>query len=450
MLKTPRQVDEHGEVTLDPRLPESVQQSDEAQERWLACANVAMAIVRKPLDSPEVANFATVLYDMPIPTHRDPDVELMEARDPDFERLHPRGRDARFVAKHGGGKRKRTPRNLQRRARDEVKPVGKYTLAEIKAAGLDGEPAPSAAALRLMGGHRNSASLYYAQRDHAPDESLEHPPYKRERRARHNKIVGRFLAGLPDTDDPDAKPRGVAALFGVDDPLVVKLAGGGRLSEAEVAEVRQAAHDARSGEAPDALFMAGGPASGKTTTLAENPELEPGASVLINADVIKTYLPEFQELWAKKDMYAATAVHRESGDIAARLADEAEKLGLNVVVDGTGDSEPADFIRQLQRKNDAGYDVSLLYANTPTDTAIPRSLARAETEGRFVPIPAIKEQHAKVSRNFEKVVQLPWLQHLDVFDDKGLIGTKTDGVFHATEPARMESFIAKKREWKGV
>lgn len=453
MLKTPRTIDEHGEVTLDPRLPADVQQSDEAQERWLACANIAMLITGQPLGSSEVDLFARSLYNRrSLPVHRADVAQtpLLEEAGIDPHRRHQlRNREGEWIDMPGRKKKSRKIRPKRLKKFTDTTP--RATQEEIRKAGLHKWPEPTEAAKKLMHGHTQSAERWYDfDRPYSPGtDSDEHPPYAAGRRWRHNRIVGGFLAGVPTEEEKKngVPVRGIAALLGEEHPIVRKLIGGGGLSEEERDTVRRAAHNARSGEAPDALFMAGGPASGKTTALLENPELVPDASVSVDPDAIKELLPEFQQLLAMKDRYAASAVHLESGDIAARLAAEVEALGLNVVIDGTGDSEPMDFIRQLQRKQDAGYDVGVLYATTSTDEAIARAIKRAEKKnGRFVPVPAIREQHAKVSINFEHVRALPWLEHLDVFDDEGHIGEMRNGKFFAIDEKRMRVFQAKASE----
>jgi predicted ABC-type ATPase len=448
-----RQVDEHGEITLDPLLPAAAQTSDAMVERWNACVQIAALITGAPAHTPETDNFARVLFSGPLPLHRADGPAgtpvLQEAEDlfgdPEFNRKHLRGRGGLFRDMPNVPR----PRPKALKKPNVPRKAAHMSIEEIRAQGLDDWPDPSERALEMLDGHPTTAERWYVNRPMSPGtDSTEHPPYAEKRRLRHDLIVGLALAGLPEKKKGKmTAPRGVAALLGVDHPITQKLAKGGRLSEDERDTVRQAAHDARQGESPNALFMAGGPASGKTMTLDENPELLPDDYVHVDPDAIKEHLPEFRDLRAEKDRYAASAVHLESGDIAARLADEAEALGLNSVIDGTGDSRTADFIRQLQRKHDAGYDVSVLYATTPTDEAVRRAVVRAEETGRFVPVPAVREQHAKVSRNFAFVAELPWLDNIDVFDDEGHIGTKEGGEFTDLEPERMNAFRAKEQEW---
>lgn len=440
----PIRTDEHGEAILDPTLPPDVQTSDASLERWQTCIGIATLITQAPAGSPEAHNFARVLYDSQHPLHRADapppgENDLLEARWEEWE--HPRGRHRQFIDKPDVPKRVQ-PKSIKRRF-DDAKP--KITLEQIKAAGLDKDPEPSEKALKLLDGHTTTAARYYEMsRATSAEDSDEHPPYQAKRRRRHDLVVGRFLAGLPQK--PGQKPRGIAALLGTTHPVVQKLHGGARLSEREKRQVREAAHNARSGEAPSALFMAGGPASGKTTLLRDNPELVPDASVAVDPDAIKEHLPEFKQLQAEKDRYAAGAVHEESGDIAARLTAEAASLRLNMVVDGTGDGEAQRYVGHLQRKYDEGYDVSVLYANSPTEEAIRRAIIRAEEEGRFVPVSVIREQHARVSKNFPDVVTLPWLENLDVFDEHGHIGSKEGGKFHPLDYDRMKTFLEKEKE----
>jgi predicted ABC-type ATPase len=296
---------------------------------------------------------------------------MQEAKDPRFERLHVRNREGEFTHKavpvrpkklRGLGSAPRSPGT---------------TLEEIERLGLNAWPSRSPRVEKTLEGHKSTAERFYVVREgRHPQPHRVRAVYARQRHALHDELVGKELAVA------------VESLLGKDDPVTKKLAGGGRLNDEEKAKVRYAAEAQRGGEAPDALFMAGGPASGKSTVLENNPDLMPAHSVHVDPDRIKLGIPEYQELRAAGDHYAATAVHQESGDVAARLAWEADDLGLNAVLDGTGNSDPGEFVRELERKRAKGYDVSVLYATTSTDEAVRRAVERADETGRYVPVPS--------------------------------------------------------------
>jgi predicted ABC-type ATPase len=197
--------------------------------------------------------------------------------------------------------------------------------------------------------------------------------------------------------------------------------------------------------------MAGGPASGKTSALRASPELEPDAGVIINPDDIKEALPEYGQMVAGKEKYAASGTHEESSDLGKRLQADAMDLGLNVVVDGTGDSKPGKFTGKMEAMDAAGYEVSALYVTIPTDEAVIRATKRAVKSGRWVPEPEIRSQHKNVSNNFEAVAALPFIKDIKLYDNSGegdpeLIGEGSAGNFGAILDDKLEEFIGKKNE----
>jgi predicted ABC-type ATPase len=314
-------------------------------------------------------------------------------------------------------------------------------LREVREFGLNDWPTKGPVAERLFGDAKDSQDFHSEQVPASPGTKGEGVPkrrYKAERRALHDQIVGRFLA------------QSLAGFLGEDHELTQKLAGGGRLSSAEKQQVRDAAAAARGGGAPRALFMAGGPASGKTSALRQAPELEPDASVLINPDEIKDRLPEYRQMVEGGDKFGAAGVHEESSDLGKRLQAETMDLGLNVVVDGTGDSKPGKFVGKLQDMNDAGYEVSALYVTIPTDEAVIRTTLRAMKRGRWVPEPELRSQHKHVSANFEDVAALPFLKDLKLYDNGGdapqLVAEAAGGDLTKHNEPLYDEFIAKREE----
>src|SRR4051794_25846251 len=74
--------------------------------------------------------------------------------------------------------------------------------------------------------------------------------------------------------------------------------------------------DVQNGQAPIALFLAGGPLTGKTTTLnqllAGGDEFIPQAAVRIEPDRLRWELPEFQAGMQGRDAGAAANVYEET------------------------------------------------------------------------------------------------------------------------------------------
>lgn len=204
---------------------------------------------------------------------------------------------------------------------------------------------------------------------------------------------------------------------------------------------------------PTALFMAGGTATGKTTILRENRELlapPEETTVHIDVDKIKEQMaahgmPEYKAMRDAGDRWAASAVHQESGDIAALMEKMAVDKGLNVIIDGTGNSDPGLFRADLERIRNANYKVDVLYVNRPVPESISLAIWRAEKDGRFVPLEKIREIHKLTSKNFrDEISKLGWLDSLIVYDQDGPIASqKPDGKMEPLEEGRYADFVKK-------
>jgi predicted ABC-type ATPase len=162
---------------------------------------------------------------------------------------------------------------------------------------------------------------------------------------------------------------------------------------------------------PQAIFTAGGAASGKSGMAGQARDAEaniqtPKGHVYINPDDIKAMLPEYGALQksGRSDVAAASA-HEESSDIAKALTAVAMKLRRHIIVDGTGDSNVGKFGQKLRAASDAGYKVEARYAHIPADEAVKREKLRAERTGRKVDESVLRGQHQTVSASYVSDVQ---------------------------------------------
>lgn len=415
-------IDEHGEI-IDPSVPAQLVHDEATYKRWLICLDLAdqMSGGEAP-DSPEVTFLASTIFGLDIPTD-DEDQQLQEARIPHppgqlgFSPNQWRNRLGRWVDMPGHGDDAphppsspgipEPPKALSLKAGDEV-PKPHFTEREIRAAGLDRWPSKGPKAQQILGDAVDTFELFGPEE---PDADPKFPEYATDRAAKHDALIADALEGKEPPQDAT----------------------------------------------PHALFMAGGPASGKTTVLRENrAQLAPpeATTVHVDVDAIKAKMadygmPEYDEMRDADDRYAATAVHREAGDIATRLVQAALDKGLNVIIDGTGNSDPGLFRAQLEEMRDKGYTVDALYVNRPTETSVSLAIKRAEDDKRFVPLPVVRDQHIKVSINYrDEIQQLKWLNSLVVFD-AGFGPTAMmdeNGEMHILHNDRYAAFVAKADE----
>jgi 8-oxo-dGTP pyrophosphatase MutT (NUDIX family)/predicted ABC-type ATPase len=151
--------------------------------------------------------------------------------------------------------------------------------------------------------------------------------------------------------------------------------------EAMIASIQQPARRGKK-----RFISVGGPAgSGKTTdrkTGAHGIPM-PQFSMHVDADEIKTLIPEARQLHAAGNPQWATAVHEESRIIADLALQEAISNGLDVVYDSTGQYNSG--FDTLQAARAAGYDIVMHY-NTALPDALQRNIeARSATDPRTLP-----------------------------------------------------------------
>lgn len=440
--------DEDGIVIPDPGRPLWV--NDEAKEqRWNNCVGIAKLLTQDVGLHTDTAVLASYLFNSAIPTEPlSTDEDIAEGfldRTRLFAELVSRG----LIRRDREGQFADTP-NAPMRIRPApphspgTPAFSRYTYEQIKSI-----PSPTDKTREVIGDFESTAERYREQSSPASPGSA-YPPYMAERHKQHERWVARELAGVPE-EGSSKVPHGVASLLGVDHPITKKLAGGEMPTVEERTAIREAAVAARGDNPLEALYTAGGSASGKTTVLGNNPELRPTNALQVDPDAIKEHIPEYVALRAKRDPYAAAAVHLESGDLARRLAHEGIDLGLNVVMDGTGNGEPGEFMEQIDLTRNAGYKVHLFYVTIPTKEAERRAAMRADEEGRLVPLPTVRETHAKVSAIYQDEIlpNLALFARVDIFDGSREIATAIGGgglqVFDGSEAAYAE-FLAKRHE----
>jgi predicted ABC-type ATPase len=184
---------------------------------------------------------------------------------------------------------------------------------------------------------------------------------------------------------------------------------------------RQALHDQIVNDAvsgvprsddPTYYMMGGGPGTGKSTVLnsglVDVPREGSGKAVEVNADKIRTEIPEYQTMIQDRDPNAAAFTHEESSYVGKRIQAAAIERKQDIVLDGTGDSKVESVNAKIDAARANGYKVSAVYVTAPTDVAFERAKARAldpnsDSFGRIVPETVLRKTHAGVSAVFPQV-----------------------------------------------
>lgn len=250
-----------------------------------------------------------------------------------------------------------------------------------------------------------------------------HRPAKRTassaRHAQAEDLLPPALARL-NTDRPSLSTADVAA-FGEhgDSSAFAHLEPDGRGGFRFTAE-RHALHQkiiedtlkgASPAEHPAYNVLGGGPASGKSTVVATQPELSRNTAT-INPDDVRLRLPEYDQ---HPPATRSSFTHEEASYIAKAAISEGFNRRLNITLDGTGDSSPESLRGKIAAAREHGYSVHGYYVTIPTEEAVARANARGERTGRFVPEHVIRGTHANVSATLPKV--LDEFDSLQIYDN---------------------------------
>jgi hypothetical protein len=173
---------------------------------------------------------------------------------------------------------------------------------------------------------------------------------------------------------------------------------------------------------PEALFTAGGAASGKSW-LTKN--RSPKDAVISDPDRAKTGegvnghngIPEFHQLARSGNAkVAAAAVHEESSRMAKEVASRALTEKHNLVVDGVGDStpgrmengvwKPGSFEKKVRAAVKAGHSVRVEYMHLPVDKALAREHVRSKRTNRKVNEGTLREGHRESASRFGEIAKV--------------------------------------------
>jgi predicted ABC-type ATPase len=201
-------------------------------------------------------------------------------------------------------------------------------------------------------------------------------------------------------------------------------------------------------ERPDVAFMAGGPASGKST-LAQSLGLTTGA-VRIDVDEVRQRLPEYG-VWRQEGREdAADLTHREASQIAKLALGTALGLGMQIVLDSVGGDDDGSFSTKIRSTLTRGARVRVCYATVPVELALAREQERFEATGRRVPKDLLRAKHAEVSRGLDNIARLA-VERIEIFDMTGpeprLLARGPGGQgrmgLEAVDPDGYAAFLAK-------
>lgn len=152
-----------------------------------------------------------------------------------------------------------------------------------------------------------------------------------------------------------------------------------------------------------AIFLAGGPGSGKSFIVGKTGLTSMGYKVVNSDDAFEAAMKKAgmemdpENIFSVKGQEIRGKAKALTGKRQARYIEG--RLGL--VIDGTG-KDPDKIVTQAKQLIKLGYDVAMVFVNTDLDTAIKRDAARKRTIGEVEATKYWKE----VQRNIGRYQQL--------------------------------------------
>ena len=187
---------------------------------------------------------------------------------------------------------------------------------------------------------------------------------------------------------------------------------------------------------PRFVMLGGGPASGKSTSGVDKWE---DPHVKIDVDSIKAQLPEY-------DPKNPGFVHEESSYIGKEVMARAFAGNQNILLDGTGNGNPASLGGKIDTARAYGYSVEGRYLTVPTEQAVRQDAARSRSVGEE----KVHEIHSAVSQVFPDAA--PKFDVVNLYDSrtKGsptLIATGGSGKLDIVNQNLYSQFLDKANDY---
>ena len=250
-------------------------------------------------------------------------------------------------------------------------------------------------------------------------EDLLDPSVRKHQAGRHDQESHGNWAGTSGIDKPDSIMVGKDAITKGKDSMWEHLVPDGK-GGWKISPERQKLYDKIVKEHlkgvtptgnPTFTLMGGGGGSGKGTILKNQIALDQSTEfgvripesnfVRVDPDEIKAMLPEFDELlFAGRKDESASYTHEESSAIAKIVQRQAFSRGLDVLLDGTGNSKAIKLQSKIDEARNAGYIVNGVYVSTTIESAWQRNMGRAvkpNSKRGIVPPYNFLEAHKSVS-----------------------------------------------------
>jgi len=151
-----------------------------------------------------------------------------------------------------------------------------------------------------------------------------------------------------------------------------------------------------------AVFLAGGPGSGKSYVVRSSAFSALGFKVVNNDNAFEKYLSDAGLAPTPDNIYSRQGqeIRGKAKAVTNKQMQSYLKGALGLVIDGTG-KDYDKITSQADKLKDLGYDVAMVFVNTDVETA----LSRNQKRDRQLPDDVVSKMWADVQKNMGKFQQ---------------------------------------------
>lgn len=163
-----------------------------------------------------------------------------------------------------------------------------------------------------------------------------------------------------------------------------------------------------------AVFLAGGPGSGKSFIVGKTGLTSMGFKVVNSDDAFESAMKKANMEMTPDNIFSPKGqeLRGKAKKLTGKKQDRYLMGRLGLVIDGTG-KDPSKIIKQSKMLKDLGYDVAMIFVNTDMETALNRNRMRA----RSLPDKEVESYWKAVQRNVGKFQTLFGKQNFLVVDN---------------------------------
>tara|TARA_B100000212_G_scaffold212975_1_gene160971 strand:- start:9902 stop:10579 length:678 start_codon:yes stop_codon:yes gene_type:complete len=167
-----------------------------------------------------------------------------------------------------------------------------------------------------------------------------------------------------------------------------------------------------------AIFLAGGPGSGKSFIVGKTGLTSMGYKVVNSDDAFEVSLKKAGLTTKPDDIFSVKGqeIRGKAKRLTAKKQERYLKGRLGIVVDGTG-KDFQKISKQVKSVQALGYDTAMIFVNTDLETAVKRDQARPRTLGREEVTKMWKIVQSNIGA-FQRMFGKPNMLIVDNSDDK--------------------------------